>query len=70
MDEMKEVVTCNCCGKPEFYGEMRWLSGKCMCRNCYKKAYEREYKKLYTWTDLNGPRPTFAEILKQKMRAC
>lgn len=23
-DEMKRIVICKYCGKPEYYGEMRW----------------------------------------------
>lgn len=54
---MMEIVTCKYCGRFEYYGEMRWLSGKGCCRDCYKTDYEKTYKKLYRWDDLNGPRP-------------
>jgi hypothetical protein len=57
MDENEEVVTCKYCGKLEFYGEMRWLSGKCCCRDCYRNEYESTYGELYIWNDLDGPRP-------------
>lgn len=56
--EMEEVVICKYCGVPEYYGEMRWLSGKCCCRDCYKKDYEERTGKKYTWDDLDGKRPT------------
>ena len=26
MDEMKRIVICKHCGKPEYYGDMRWLN--------------------------------------------
>ena len=26
-DEMNEIVICRHCGKPEYYGELRWRSG-------------------------------------------
>lgn len=49
MDEMNRIVICKHCGEPEYYGEMRWLSGRCSCRNCYKWQYESENGRLYTW---------------------
>jgi len=55
--EMKEIVKCKYCGNLEYYGEMRWLSGKYCCRDCYRKEYEDKYNKLYEWEDLDGPRP-------------
>ena len=36
---------------------MRWLSGKCCCRDCYKIDYENTIEKPYEWDDLNGERP-------------
>lgn len=66
MDEMKQIVLCKYCGKPEYYGEERWLSGKCMCRSCYKAAYQDERHELYTWSDLDGHVPTMEEYLKQQ----
>ena len=56
-DEMKKVVICKYCGKPEYYGKFRWLNGKMMCRGCYKADYEYTYKKPYIWDDLKGERP-------------
>lgn len=61
-DEMKEVVICKHCNKHEYYGEMRWFDGKCSCRNCYKRDYEKRIGEKYTWDDLDGPRPTTEEI--------
>ena len=40
---------------------MRWLSGKCTCRNCYRANWQDENKALYEWDDLDGPRPTVEE---------
>lgn len=37
--------------------QMRWLSGKCCCRDCYKIDYENATEKPYEWDDLNGERP-------------
>lgn len=48
-----EIVICKECKKPEYWGEMRWLSGRCVCRDCYKANYEQETKEPYTgmiWT--------------------
>ena len=55
---MDKIVICKHCGKPEYYGEMRWLSGRCSCRNCYKSQWQDENHKLYKWNDLDGKRPT------------
>ncbi len=54
---LKKVVICKYCGKPEYYGEFRWLSGWMLCRSCYKTAYEKEYNEPYIWDDLEGERP-------------
>lgn len=66
MDEMKRIVICKHCGRPEYYGEMRWLSGKCCCRACYRSDYEDRTGKLYTWDDLNGQVPTMEEYEQQE----
>jgi late competence protein required for DNA uptake (superfamily II DNA/RNA helicase) len=65
-DEMKRIVRCKYCGCYEYYGEMRWLSGKCCCRDCYKDNYAMENGKLYEWDDLEGPRPTKEDFMKQE----
>ena len=65
-DEMKKIVICKHCDKPEYFGEMRWLNGRQECRSCYKSHYEEISKKLYTWNDLDGPRPTWADYAKQE----
>jgi len=66
MDEMNTIVKCKYCGRYEYYGDMRWLSGRCTCRDCYKADYETNYNKLYTWNDLDGKRPTKEEYDKQQ----
>ncbi|MCI9020779.1 MAG: hypothetical protein HFH32_08585 [Eubacterium sp.] len=68
MDEMKRIVICKHCGKPEYYGEMRWLSGIYSCRNCYKGQYERENHEIYHWKDLDGKRPTLEEYYAQERK--
>ena len=67
MDEMKRIVICKHCEMPEYYGEMRWLSGICYCRNCYKGQYERERHEIYKCDDLDGKRPTMEEDIEQVM---
>ena len=62
----EEIVICRHCGKPEYFGEFRWLSGICSCRSCYKAQWEREEKELYRWDDLDGPRPTMEEYQEQE----
>lgn len=65
-DEMKRIVICRHCGKPEYYGEMRWLSGWCGCRSCYKHKFEEANHHLYTWDDLDGHVPTMDEFREQE----
>lgn len=55
------IVICKSCGKTEWSGQMRGFSGQCICRNCYRSSYERKFLKVYTWDDLDGPRPTVEE---------
>lgn len=59
------LVICRRCKKPEYWGEMRWLSGFCVCRDCYKAQWESENHKPYTWDDLDGKRPTMEEFEKE-----
>lgn len=63
---MDDIIICKHCGKPEYWGEMRWLSGTCACRNCYKQQWQDTNHQLYTWTDLDGKRPTLAEYNLQQ----
>lgn len=69
MDEMMRIKRCRYCGRLDYYGEMRWLSGRCVCRDCYREDYERQTGKPYTWDDLDGPRPTEEELRAQKERS-
>lgn len=66
IDDMNRIVLCKCCGKPEYYGEMRWISGSVICRDCYKSDYEQSTGKLYKWDDLDGKRPTMKEYNQQE----
>lgn len=67
MDEMERIILCKYCGKPEYYGEMRWLSGRCSCRRCYKAQWEDENHKLYAWNDLDEvPYPTMEDYENQE----
>lgn len=66
MNEMQEIVICKHCGRPEYYGEMRWLNGKSYCRECYRANYEDRTRKLYKWDDLGGIVPTMKEYEKQE----
>lgn len=66
MENMNEIVICRHCGKPEYYGEMRWLNGRCECRNCYRVHFEEYYRKMYKWDDLDGKRPTMEEYEEQE----
>ena len=62
----EKIVRCKICGKPEYWGEMRWLNGKCMCRDCYKAEYEDFNMEPYKWHDLDGKRPTLKEYEEQE----
>ena len=66
MNEMNRIVICKHCGKPEYYGDMRWLNGVCSCRSCYKSQWEDMNHELYKWKDLDGKRPTMEEYRKQE----
>lgn len=68
MDGMKRIVICRHCGKPEYYGKMRWLSGICSCRDCYKGQWEREHHETYRWPDLDGKRPTVEGYYAQERK--
>lgn len=65
-EQKEQIVICKYCNKPEYWGKMRWLSGRCTCRNCYRADYEHETGKPYTWDDLDGPRPTMEEYQRQE----
>lgn len=39
-DEMKKVVKCPKCGKPEYNGMLHWRDGKLMCRECIYDLWE------------------------------
>lgn len=66
MSEDKNIVLCKECSHPEYWGEIHWLSGRCMCRDCYRKQYEDETGKLYAWKDLDGKRPSIEEYNQQE----
>ena len=66
MDEMRRIWLCKYCGKPEYYGDFRWLSGRMLCRKFYKAICEWENKKPYILDDLNGKVPTMEEYEKQE----
>lgn len=64
--EDKKIVICKHCGKYEYWGKMIWLSGKCMCRDCYKAEWESNSGKVYIWNDLDGDRHTRKEYEVQE----
>ena len=64
--DVKKIVICKSCRQPEYWGDMRWLSGRCMCRDCYKADYERQAGTVYKWDDLEGKRPTKKEYEEQE----
>lgn len=66
---MNKIVICKRCKKPEYWGEMRWISGMQICRDCYKAEYERENGDLYIWNDLDGKRPAKEEYMRREKDA-
>lgn len=56
-DEMKRAIYCKYCGRPEYYGEFRWIDGKMMCRRCYRAEWEGQNHIPYKWDDLDGDFP-------------
>ena len=64
----EKIILCKHCGKPEYYGEMHWLNGRCSCRDCYKSQWQDENHKLYSWNNLDGHRPTIEELSNQEGR--
>ncbi|MDO4305793.1 MAG: hypothetical protein Q4C77_03085 [Eubacteriales bacterium] len=62
----KKIEICKSCGRPEYWGDMRWLSGRCVCRDCYRADYESQTGKIYVWDDLDGKRPTREEYEEQE----
>ena len=41
VDEMKNVVECPECHKPEYYGMIHWREGHRYCRSCIYEIWER-----------------------------
>lgn len=35
------IVVCKYCGGDEWWGRMIWLSGRYMCRKCYRRIMKR-----------------------------
>lgn len=60
------IVICKSCQRPEYWSEMRWLNGRCECRDCYRSDWERMRREPYKWDDLDGPRPTMQEYNEQE----
>ena len=64
---MERIVICKSCGRPEYWGKMRWWDGVCMCRDCYRDLWEkRNHGVPYRWDDLDGERPTKEEYEAQE----
>ena len=42
---LEKKVICKSCGKTEWWGEMFWLNGKCMCPTCYREERAKEDQK-------------------------
>lgn len=63
MDENKRIVICRRCKKPEYWGEMRWLSGFCVCRDCYKAQWESEnHKEAQSEAEKDGSRESTGAV--------
>lgn len=64
-DPMRVILICKHCGRPEYYGDMRWLNGREECRSCYRHHREEIDREPYKYKDLDGPSPTMAEYYAQ-----
>jgi hypothetical protein len=42
-----EIVQCQHCKRPEYYGSMVWGSGKTYCRRCIYEIWKKDSN--YTW---------------------
>lgn len=60
------TVICRECGRPEYWGETRWLNNRCLCRTCFQNQYRIMYHKEYTMDNLDGKKPSNQEYLKQQ----
>ena len=65
-EEKDRIVICKSCRRPEYWGQMRWLNGKCTCRDCYRSEWESMRGEQYRWNDLDGNRPTMQDYNKQE----
>lgn len=65
-EEKDRIVICKSCHRPEYWGQMRWLNGKCICRDCYRSEWESMRGEQYRWNDLDGNRPTMQDYNKQE----
>lgn len=62
VEEKDRIVICKSCHRPEYWGQMRWLNGKCTCRDCYRSEWESMRGEQYRWNDLDGNRPGHAGL--------
>ena len=62
---INEIVMCKQCRGYEYWDEMRWYNGKCLCRDCYQRNWETEHLRPYNGGDLEGNRPTRKDFLNQ-----
>ena len=69
-ERKEEIVICKECKKPEYWGKMRWLEGRCLCRRCYRARWGHLNQREYKWDDLDGPRPTLEEYKEQEAKKC
>lgn len=65
-EQKEKIVICKECKKPEYWGAMRWLEGRCLCRRCYRARWEHLNQREYKWDDLDGLRPTMEEYQMQE----
>lgn len=66
INNMQQIVICPSCRDYEYYGKLRYLEGDSVCRSCYRRAWEHSHKKIYAWSDLDGPTPSQEDYKKQQ----
>lgn len=65
---MGEIVKCKRCNEYEQQGQMMWLNGQSMCRDCYISDWESKNKKECPWKN-NKSRPVKQEHNLQELKS-
>lgn len=67
-NQLPLIIRCKC-KHLEYEDNARWLSGGPWCRHCYRKIYEAEYGRKYTYNDLDTFIEPSEQMYERQMRA-